>query len=54
MESPKKLRAADISWEAPPSLVQDDNQQHRYFAHQLRVNNNSVPPKELVSTFQNL
>jgi hypothetical protein len=43
---PKKLRAADFSWEAPPSPVKTTISSTAIIALQLRHKRHSVPPKE--------
>jgi len=42
----KKMRAADFSWEAPPSPVKTSISSSAIVALQLRHKRHSVPPKE--------
>ena len=48
---PKKLRAADFSWEAPPSPVRTSISSSAIIAHRLRHKRHSVPPKESNACF---
>ena len=48
------MRAADFSWEAPPSPVKTTISSAAIVAHQLRNKRDSVPPKEPTACFINL
>ena len=48
---PKKLRAADFSWEAPPSLIKTTISSSAIIALRLRHKRYSVPPKESNACF---
>src|SRR6185436_8410724 len=48
---PKKLRAADFSWEAPPSPVRTTNQQHRYYCSSTASQTSLRSPKRVNACF---
>ncbi|HEX6043964.1 MAG TPA: hypothetical protein VFZ22_05700 [Pyrinomonadaceae bacterium] len=50
----KKMRAADFSWEAPPSPVKTTISSAAIVAYRLRNKRGSVPPKEPTACFINL
>jgi len=45
------MRAADYSWEAPPSPVRTKISSSAIIAHRLRHKRHSVPPKESTPAF---
>src|SRR4030095_9989510 len=47
----KKMRAADLSWEAPPSPVKTSISSSAIIALHLRHKRHSVPPKESNACF---
>src|ERR1041384_8233084 len=49
---PKKLRAADFSWEAPPSPVRTTNQQHRYYCSSTASQTSLRSPKRVNACFK--
>ena len=46
------MRAADFSWEAPPSLFKTSISSSAIVAHQLRYKRGSVPPKRVNVCFK--